>query len=289
MGAEDALRSVDRTMRVLSMLTASGSVGVSELAARTGIPKSTVHRILGALVLQSYAVHDGETGKYWTGPRLASLAATCLDVYDLSLVSRLQPVMRRLANGTGEVAYLGVLKGASVVHIDVRATCHVDYNIDTVGRVSPLHVSSMGKILLAHQPQCHAHAIISSLILKRFTPHTITDPAALLHVLAEARQTGYAANREEEEEGMCCFAVTVPEHGDPPIAALSVACPTRRLTELRQRTLVALLCESAREATQLLVNAGVVIDTRSTENGENDNPRRVEKTSGRTYVRSDVS
>ena len=262
MGGGDGLRTVDRTMRILSMLAASGSAGVTELASATGIPKSAVHRILRALVLDSYAVHDTETGRYWTGPRLAALATNCLEVYDVSLVARLRPIMRRLANGTGEAVYLGVLKGTSVVHIDVSVCREMDYDIEAVGTVSPLHVSSMGKILLAYQPQ--RLTIVSSLMLQRFTPHTITDRATLLNVLAEARDTGYASNREEEDEGMCCFAVTVPARANQPIAALSVACPTRRLTELRQRTLVGLLRQAAHEATQLLSSSSPAPGTGAT-------------------------
>ncbi|MGH3924633.1 MAG: IclR family transcriptional regulator, partial [Pseudonocardiaceae bacterium] len=141
-------------------------------------------------------------------------------------------VLELLAEETQETVNLGVLEGHEVVNVDQVAGTHAVLNVNWVGKRTPLHCTSNGKILLADLPESEWGRFLRS-PLERRTPRTITDPAELLTELRRARARGYASTREELEVGLNAVAAPVRGATGEVVAAVSVAGPAYRVTKER--------------------------------------------------------
>jgi len=193
-------------------------LGVSELARRANLPKSTVSRIVADLVEQCFLERDGD--QLYLGIRLFELGQTVQRPRELRTVAL--PVMTDLRNLTGHTVQLAVLEAADVVLIAVVRGRPAPTPLGRVGGRLPAHATALGKAILATS----APDVVESLVngrLERRTPRTICEPAALLRELTETRRNGTAVEREECATGRACIASAVLGRGGVPMAAISVA------------------------------------------------------------------
>jgi IclR family acetate operon transcriptional repressor len=224
------VQSVDRAVSILELLAGRGELGITELASRLGVHKSTAFRLAAALERRGLIEQTRERGAYRLGFGLLRLAGAMSGQMDLNQQSR--PVCRRLADEVGETVNVAVLDGSSAVNIDQVLGRSSITTHNWVGQRTPLHATSSGKVLLAHLPDDHAAALIAE-GLESSTPRTLTDPAALYEQLAHARATGYAYTVEELEPGLNAVAAPIRGPGGLVIAAVSASGPSFRLPEAR--------------------------------------------------------
>jgi DNA-binding IclR family transcriptional regulator len=227
----NSVRSVDRAASLLLALGDSqGEAGVTELARRLGLHKSTASRLLATLERRGLVEQDEETGKYRLGLvviRLAERAERTLDLRSLAL-----PELERLARLTHETAGLGVLDGDRVQFV-AQADGPSPIAIgDWTGRASALHANASGKVLLASLAEREVLGIVRR-GLTRFTDRTITDLEPLLEALARARRRGYATAVGELEDGLNAVAAPVVDARGRVIAAVELWGPSFRLTPRR--------------------------------------------------------
>jgi DNA-binding IclR family transcriptional regulator len=220
----------------------NGSVGVSELARRTGLSKSTVHGLLATLEQRGAVQPDGDRGRYRLGWRLFELGSRVAEECD---ISRIAPgYLAHLARETGETALLGVLYDCEVLYLDVAHGTQAIQFAARVGRRGPLHATGTGKVLLAFGRPALLESVIAK-GLERFTPTTICDPPALREETTAVRSRGYAIVREEREPGLSTVAVPVWDHTDRVAAAMALAGPSSRFDDARIEPLLAALTASA--------------------------------------------
>jgi IclR family transcriptional regulator, acetate operon repressor len=141
---------------------------------------------------------------------------------------------------------LGVLEADEVVNVDQVAGSHAVVNVNWVGKRTPLHCTSNGKVLLAHLPEREWDRILGG-ALERRTARTITDPAVLLGQLRRARARGYAYTVEELEAGLNAVAAPVRGGSGEVAAAVSVAGPAYRVTKERIPELARAVVEAGAE------------------------------------------
>ncbi len=122
----------------------------------------------------------------------------------------------------------------------------------TVGKRSPAHCSSLGKVLLAGMPASEVEALYSKTRLEARTPHTLTRRKDLIASLAQIRAHGYATDREELEPGLCCAAAPVFDRTGSVVAALSVSGPTSRLHDATLAGVTAEVVAAAAQASARL-------------------------------------
>ncbi|TAK01668.1 MAG: IclR family transcriptional regulator [Chloroflexota bacterium] len=227
----NAVRSVDRAAALLLALGESqGEAGVTELARRLGLHKSTASRLLATLQRRGLVEQDTETGKYRLGLvviRLAERAERTLDLRSLAL-----PELERLARLTHETAGLGVLDGDQVLFVAQADGPNLIAVGDWTGRGSALHANASGKVLLASLAEREVLRIVRR-GLTRYTERTITDLEPLLEDLARARRRGYATALSELENGLTAVAAPVHDARGAVIAAVEVWGPAFRLTPRR--------------------------------------------------------
>ncbi|MFD7924127.1 IclR family transcriptional regulator [Streptomyces sp. NPDC059740] len=224
------MQSVDRAVSVLEILARHGEAGVTEIADELEVHKSTAFRLLGVLEERSLVAQAKDRGKYYLAAgvlRLAGAAAARLDISQEGA-----PVCRELADEVGETVNIAVLDEDAAVNImQARGAASVTAQ-NWLGRRTPLHATSSGKVLLAHLPTTLREGLMAR-TLPRFTPATVTGTAALREELRCVTEDGYALAREELEVGLTAVAAPARAHDGQVIGALSISGPVYRLDEAR--------------------------------------------------------
>jgi DNA-binding IclR family transcriptional regulator len=218
------VQSIERAFAVLAAL-ADGPIGVTELADRVELPKSTAARMLASLAREG-AVEQvpGET-RYRLGGRMVTLAAGVVPTRNLVTLAR--PTLVELASAVGEAAGLSVADGFAVHYVDQIDTTHQVQIRDWTGTRVPMHAVSSGQVFLAHMNEA---AIERYLAMPRvaFTDRTLTDSAALRDRLRRVQLDGHAWVREEFAEGLNSVAAPIADALGDVSAAVHVHGPSYR-------------------------------------------------------------
>src|SRR6202171_3329842 len=171
-------------------------MGISALAMRLGLAKSTVHRLATTLVEYDILEKNREPGKYRLGLALFELGTMVRRKMDTNSGAQVQ--IHALADETGETVQLAILDHLSVLYIRIRESRQAVRMSSGLGSRAPAHCTGVGKALLAYQPAEVVKQVIEN-GLKSFTVNTITSQEALLAELASIRSRGYAIDDEEIE------------------------------------------------------------------------------------------
>jgi IclR family KDG regulon transcriptional repressor len=222
------LTSVQNAARLLKEFgTADGSLGVTELARRLGLGKSTVHRLLATLTAERILEHDPATGTYRLGLTMWELGAR-VSVHRV-LHDAAATVIEELRNATKETVQVAVLDGREVVYVERLESPHMLRIFGRVGHRNWAHCTSTGKVLLAFLPERRRDALLEGWLPERKTDATICDPGRLRAELDRVRAQGWAENIGESEPGAASVAAPVRNARGDVIAAVSVAGPTMRV------------------------------------------------------------
>jgi IclR family transcriptional regulator, acetate operon repressor len=238
MSASFALRnkvqSLDRALEILKLLGTEPEMRVTDLARRLEVHKSTAFRLLSTLQEHGLVEQNPSTEKYRLGYGLVRLAGSVVAELDLARVSR--PVLEQLAMQTAETVNLAILQGNQVVNIDQIAAPNLVVTVNWVGKQTPLHCTSNGKVLLAYLADVERAPLLRE-PLQRFTPRTITDVKTLEKQLRRVVDEGYAFTLEELELGLNAVAAPVRATDGRVRAAVSVSGPSYRVTSQRLQEL----------------------------------------------------
>jgi IclR family transcriptional regulator, acetate operon repressor len=219
-----SVQSLDRALDLLEHLAdAGGEAGLTQLAATSGLPLPTIHRLMQTLVKRGY-VRQEPSRRYALGPRLIRLGETASHL----LGSWARPYLAELVDLTGETANMALREGDEVVYVAQVPSRHSMRMFTEVGRRVHMHCTAVGKAILAQLARSEVDEIFSRVGLPAYTPNTITEAGVLLRQLEQIRVRGYAADQGEQEVGVSCVAV--PLKGAPALASISVSGPEPRLT-----------------------------------------------------------
>lgn len=219
-----SVQSVERAFAILRALT-TGPAGVSQVAERTGLPKSTVSRLLATLV-EVGAVHQSDAmGSYSLGEALIDLSSAASP--SRNLASMVRPYLVGLMGEIQEVAGLGVLDGDRVYYLDQVDADHEVQVRDWTGESVDAHVVSSGLVLLAYAPKQTRSEFLGR-NHARWTEHSITDTILLGRRLDDVRRAGFVWVYEEMSEGLNSVAAPIFNHAGTAIAAVHVHGPSYR-------------------------------------------------------------
>ena len=239
----NAVRSVDRAAALLIALGDSqGEAGVTELARRLGLHKSTASRLLATLQRRGLVEQDDETGKYRLGLVVIRLAERAERTLDLRRIAG--PELERLARLTHETSGLGILDGDQLLTVAQVDGPNLSAVADWTGRSVPLHAVATGKVLMAALAEREVLRIVRR-GLHQYTERTMTQLEPLLEELARIRRRGYGTAIGEYEIGLNAVAAPVHDARGQVIAAVDVWGPSFRLTPRRIPELAAAVREAA--------------------------------------------
>jgi len=235
------VQSIERAFGLLeTMADHGGSMGLSQLSTESGLPLPTIHRLLRTLVDLGYLRQDTNR-QYVLGPRLIRLgecSSSTLGVWA-------RPHLEALVDALGESANLAMLDGDQIVYVAQAQSRRSMRMFTEVGRRVLPHCTAVGKAIMAQMPEHQVREILQRTGMPGHTPSTITDIDEFGKALAWASEHGYAMDEGEQEMGVRCVAVVVPDV--PTRLAMSVSGPASRMTEEVVERVVPLLTEKARD------------------------------------------
>lgn len=220
------IQSLARGLRALDILeTETEGIGITGIARRINVDKSTASRIMKTLANYGYAEQSRATRRYTLGPRLVRLGQSLLTRTPLRDQAR--PFLRELVAQTQECAHLAVRASDRVLYLD-QVEASASLRVSTVvGTLAPLHSTALGKVLLAFGDSSLPEQ------LERYTPRTITDADTLRMHLEQARRQGYAIDDEEYSYDVRCVAVPLYGLEGELVGAIGISGPGARLTLAR--------------------------------------------------------
>jgi DNA-binding IclR family transcriptional regulator len=241
------IQSIDRAAELLEAVARAPEPETApELADACGLNRSTAWRILATLEHHGLVERDPDSNRYSLGFAVLRLAAAAGHE---PLVRLAHPVLRRLADATGETVNLAVARRLELVYADQVQARHV-MAPNWLGHPVPLHATSTGKAFLAALPADELDTIVRA-GLERFTDTTITTPRALRAELDDVREQGYAVSHGELEPALWGVSAASRDASGRPIAVVSVWGADARVRD-RLDALGAQAATAARELESLL-------------------------------------
>ncbi len=221
-----AIQVIDRAVQLLDALSQyDQAVSLKYLAADTGLHPTTAFRILGSLITHGLVEKD-KSGDYRLGTRLLGWAEKVRGRMDIRAEAR--PIMEWLRDQVGETVNLTVREGDEVVYVE-RVTGSRAIRVEQViGSRAPLHVTAVGKLMLADLGGQACHDYAKRTKLPKFTDNTLVTQKALVAEVESAQANGYALDNEEAELGVGCIGVVIRDAGGSVVAGLSISAPIER-------------------------------------------------------------
>jgi IclR family acetate operon transcriptional repressor len=227
-----------------SLRNEPNGLSLGYIAARVSLPRSTVQRIVAALLEEKLLMSASSTARVKLGPGLVQLAAAV----DAGTEKIARPLMQELSRQADETVDLSILDGDAVVFVDQMQGTQRLAAVSAVGKRFPLHCTANGKALLALLGPERREALLSGR-LKRFTAATLTDKAALHRELRDVEESGLAFDMEEHSVGICAVGAAFLDPAGRAYS-LSIPVPTSRFADRRQQ-----LCKLLKKTTADLLSA----------------------------------
>jgi DNA-binding IclR family transcriptional regulator len=255
-GADDKnrIQSYRRMMDVLQCFSTSARrLTLAQIAMSTGLPRPTVHRILGALKEIGFIEQDVKGGGYMLGIGLYELGS--LSLANMDLHREAQPFVEQLARQCSASVHLGIFNGHAVVLIERGEVDEPRKRLSARLETAPIHCTGVGKAVGAFLPDEVVHRVAAE-GLQGYTPHTLTTLAALQRDYAKIRRRGYALDNEELQLFVRCVAAPIRNASGRVFAGISVSGPADRMTADLQQQLAPIVVETALAISRHLGFAG---------------------------------
>lgn len=239
------LSTLERGLKVLRAFDATHpEMQLSEVAQVTQLSPAVARRCLNTLVQLGYIAQFGR--KFLLRPEVLSFGTAYLSSMNVEQV--ILPTLQKLRDDTGDSSSMAVLSGSDILyvaHVSTNRRIRLGAN---VGTRFPAHATSLGKVLLAFQPEQVIARYMEMADLQRFTERTVTSADTMAQRLQSARETGYDSALDELDYGIVSVAVPVFDGNRKAIAAINCSTSTTRISQDELvRTRLPMLREAAAE------------------------------------------
>ncbi len=244
------IEAVENALLLLDLFDSDQShFGVLELAEKSGLSKSTVHRLLYTLTHRGY-LERAEDQKYRLALKVFRLGSRVRNHMDLR--RQAAPLIKRLADQTGETLLLEILDRGFLVPIEKIESPHRITVRGEVGVRRPAYYGAGGQILCAYLDDDELDTIIMERGLEAFTPRSITNYDEFKRRLAQVRQQGFAVSREQALLGVVGVAAPIRSHSGKVVATIALAAPMIRMDDQRTAEVVELVVQTCQEISERL-------------------------------------
>lgn len=252
--AADNIQSIDRALDIIEVLSEeSAGLGVTEIASRIHLPKSTTSRIISTLASRGY-LNRNAAGSYQIGLKLIS-AVSCY-INGLELQTEARPYIAKITGELGLTCHLGVLDGSEVVYIEKMDVFSNVRLYSQIGIHVPAYSCSLGKCLLSNYSADDVRRLMAGVRFERFTDRTIGSVNELIEDLDLVRRRGWAMDDEESEIGHRCLGAPIYDYRGDIIAAVSASGPTGIFTKDRIEPVAKYLKNQAMEISRSMGYTG---------------------------------
>ena len=242
MAEQKNVKSIEKALDVIEIVAAQQEATLAEISRQTGLPKSTVHRLIATLSGRDY-LEKTESGNYKLGSSLLEVVSCYIN--NLELQTEARPCISELTSHLGLTSYMGILDGDEVVYIerlDAISSMKMHYQL---GSRIHAYCSSLGKCLLANYSQTQLDSILEDCSFIKFTPNTIASREELDAEIAKVRQQGWIMDDEEYEKGHRCIGAPIFDYKGDIIAAVSASGDKRVITDDRIEDVAAEVVKTA--------------------------------------------
>jgi IclR family transcriptional regulator, acetate operon repressor len=248
---DGGVQSVDRALSIIETLAEDDEgYRLTDLAVRTGLSTSTVHRLLATLEKRRFVHFDRYESKWHVGAQSFSVGATF--ARRRNFTAQAMPYLRKLRDQTRETANLAVVDDESLIVLARIESREIMRSLTKVGGRVSMVACGAGKAVLATYPDEDVNVIICRQGMPRLTEKSVVRPSELFRELEAIRRQGYAIDDEEARTGLRCVAAVVYNDCSEPLAAISVSGMTSRITDDRLPVLGCIVRAVAAELTVVL-------------------------------------
>ena len=246
------VQSVKRALDIIELLADSkDDLGVTQIAKKTGLCKTTAFRLLGTLVDEGYVQKKHSENAYGLSMKFLKISSSILGRQNIREIAA--PYMRTLSDKTKEIVHLAVMDVNEVVYIEkMESNEHSIRIFSTVGKRSPVHCTGLGKALLSGLSNEEVERIVKQKGLTQYTKNTITTIEALKKELQQIRVQGCAFDQAEHELGIWCVAAPIYARDGSCIAAISITTPEMLISDEKKVMLTREVINTAREISSQL-------------------------------------
>lgn len=241
------VRAVERSLTILEALAGEQGrpKGITEIAQKIKLGKSTIHRLLGTLQEKGYVQKDPHTEKYKLGLKFIEMGNIVLT--NLELRSQAADCLKRLMERSGQTVHLAILDQGEIVYIDKVENMGGIKMASYIGRRSYVHSSALGKAILAYLPEDEVKHILEDKGMPKLTPNTITSFSQFKTHLERVRQQGYAVDDVENEDAIRSIAAPIFNYMGHVVAAVSISGTVMQVTIDRVAEMARMVVECADE------------------------------------------
>ncbi len=241
--SDSGIQVIDRSFDILELLaTEEEGLGITEIARRLDLNKTTVHRIVNAILKRGY-IEKTDQGLYQIGLKCVAMASIRLS--NLELTTEAKPYLYNLTNILRQVCHLAILDGSDAVYIDkIEFTKNIRIYSE-IGRRIPVYCSALGKSLLLDKAPKQVEAILKRCEYQVYTKNTLTTMEQVIAEIEEGRKTGWTIDNEEHDRGICCIAAPIYDYTGKIVAAISTSASTFFYTEARQLQIAEMVKDTA--------------------------------------------
>lgn len=249
--SEGFVHAFARGLKIIEAMSGeTGGRSVAELAGATGLPRTALRRFLLTLIELKMVRTDGR--RYWLTPRVLRLGLTYLST--LPYWREAQFALEELSARVNQSCALSVLDDGDIVYLQRQHASRILPMSPSIGSRMPAYCVSMGRALLSGLPDADLSARLAEMDIRRLTPQTVADRAALAGIVRQARSDGYAWGDGEFDESIAGVAVPVRDMGGEVIAAINVSLPAGQYT--REAAVAAFLPALQHTAARIRASTG---------------------------------
>ena len=220
--------TVSKALLLIDILSGpEARLGLTEIARASGFDKATTRRLLVELKANGFVEQDETRRDYMLGPALLRFGRLREARFPYARIA--DPVVRALAEATGETAHASEYGGGVLASIAVQASDKSNRVIVELGEHFPLHATASGLAVLSASPAAVVDAVLAK-ALARFSDQTQTDPARIAALVEQTRARGYALSDQLKERGVHSVAAAIRSPTGLPVGAVAVAMPSVRAT-----------------------------------------------------------
>lgn len=246
---DGGVQSVDRALLLIETLAEDDEgYRLTDLAIRTGLSPSTIHRLLTTLEKRRFVQFDREQSMWHIGVQSFAVGSTF--ARRRNFVTQAMPYLRKLRDQTRETANLAVIDDGAMVILTRVESREIMRSVTKIGGRAPMVASGLGKALLSTYPEEDVFAVIRREGMPRLTSKSIVRAGELCKSLHDIRERGYSIDDEEAQVGLRCVSAVVYDDRSEPLAAISVSGKASRVPDERLPVLGRLVHDVASEMTR---------------------------------------
>ncbi|AAU37169.1 MULTISPECIES: DNA-binding transcriptional regulator KdgR [Basfia] len=235
----EAVSSVLKVFGIIEALAEQKEIGITELAQRLMMSKSTTYRFLQTMKTLGFVSQEGETEKYTLTLKLFEVGAKALEYADI--IGLANHEMSYISRQTNETLHLGTLDGTEIIYLHKIDSGYNLRMYSRIGRRNPIYSTAIGKVLLSGLTNKEIRELLADLTFVKHTSKTLENIDQLIEEIEKVRKQHYAEDNEEQEPGLRCVAAPIYNRFGRIIAGLSISIPTIRFEEEKLPQLVNLL------------------------------------------------